>query len=81
LVLTEYTIDVIKKSEYESNQEVDLSSIDGLTTKIINLLSENNIKTSKDFLTADTETLLDIKGFGEKTYEKVKKIIQEALAG
>ena len=79
--VTEYTIDVIKKSEYESNQEVDLSSIDGLTTKIINLLSENNIKTSKDFLTADTETLLDIKGFGEKTYEKVKKIIQDALSG
>jgi len=35
----------------------------------------------KDFLTADVDTLLGIKSFGEKTYEKVKKIIQEELAG
>jgi N utilization substance protein A len=78
--VTKYTIDVIKKSEYESNQEVDLSSIDALSDKIINLLSENKIKTSKDFLTADVDTLLAIKGFGEKTYEKIKQIIQDALA-
>ena len=78
--VTEYTIDVIKKSEYESNQEVDLSSIDALSEKIINLLSDNGIKTSKDFLTAEVETLLAIKGFGEKTYEKIKQIIQDALA-
>ncbi len=78
--VTEYTIDVIKKSEYESNQEVDLSSIDALSKKIINLLSDNGIKTSKDFLTAEVDTLLAIKGFGEKTYEKIKQIIQDALA-
>jgi len=78
--VTEYTIDVIKKSEYESNQEVDLSSIDNLSKKIINLLSDNGIKTSKDFLTAEIDTLLAIKGFGEKTYEKIKQIIQDALA-
>ena len=78
--VTEYTIDVIKKSEYESNQEVDLSSIDALSEKNINLLSDNGIKTSKDFLTAEVDTLLAIKGFGEKTYEKNKQIIQDALA-
>ena len=78
--VTGYTIDIIKKSEYETNQEIDLSSIENLSDKIIKLLSENNIKTSKDFLIAEPDTLLDIKGFGEKTYEKVKKIIQEAIA-
>ena len=39
------------------------------------------LKHPKIFLTADVDTLLGIKSFGEKTYEKVKKIIQEALAG
>ena len=78
--VTGYTIDIIKKSEYETNQAIDLSSIENLSDKIIKLLSENNIKTSKDFLIAEPDTLLDIKGFGEKTYEKVKKIIQEAIA-
>ena len=78
--VTGYTIDIIKKSEYETNQEIDLSSIENLSDKIIKLLSGNNIKTSKDFLIAESDTLLEIKGFGEKTYEKVKKIIQEAIA-
>ena len=78
--VTGYTIDIIKKSEYETNQAIDLSSIKNLSDKIIKLLSENNIKTSKDFLIAEADTLLDIKGFGEKTYEKVKQIIQEAIA-
>ena len=78
--VTGYTIDIIKKSEYETNQAIDLSSIENLSDKIIKLLSENNIKTSKDFLIAEPDTLLEIKGFGEKTYEKVKQIIQEALA-
>ena len=78
--VTGYTIDIIKKSEYETNQAIDLSSIENLSDKIIKLLSENNIKTSKDFLIAEPDTLLDIKGFGEKTYEKVKQIIQEAIA-
>tara|TARA_Y100001970_G_scaffold42776_1_gene53239 strand:- start:8364 stop:9602 length:1239 start_codon:yes stop_codon:yes gene_type:complete len=78
--VTEYTIDVIKKSDYESNQEVALSSIEGLSDKIINLLSDNGIKTSKDFLAAEEETLLEIKGFGEKTCDKVREIIKEGLS-
>ena len=79
--VTEYTIDVIKKSEYESNQEVALSSIEGLSEKIIKLLSDNDIHSTKDFLNAEVESLMSIKGFGEKTYEKTKQTIQDALAG
>ena len=79
--VTEYTIDVIKKSEYESNQEVPLSSIEALSEKIIKLLSDNDINSTKDFLNAELESLMSIKGFGEKTYEKTKQTIQDALAG
>ncbi len=79
--VTEYTIDVIKKSEYEANQEIDLSEIDALTPKILNLLAENNINTSKEFLTSEKEDLLNMKGFGEKTLEKTTEIIREAISG
>ena len=79
--VTEYTIDVIKKSEYEANQEIDLSEIDALTPKILNLLAENNINTSKEFLTSEKEDLLSMKGFGEKTLEKTTEIIREAISG
>jgi len=79
--VTGYTIDVIKKSEYESNQEIDLNTIDGLSDKIINLLSEHNINTSKDFLTLEEDKLLEIKGFGEKTYNKTKELIKNSISG
>ncbi len=79
--VTGYTIDVIKKSEYESNQEIDLNSIDGLSDKIVNILSDNNINTSKDFLTKDKDELLKVKGFGEKTYDKTKDIIKDSISG
>jgi len=77
--VTEYTIDVIKKSEYETNQEVNLSDIDTLSEKHVKLFKENNINTTKDFLTSDKETLLSLKGVGEKTLEKIESSIKEAI--
>ena len=78
--VTEYTIDVIKQSEHEANQEINLNDIKGLTVKMLNLLAENNINTSKDFLTTEKDELLKIKGFGEKTLEKTTETIREAIS-
>tara|TARA_Y100001970_G_scaffold22181_1_gene25547 strand:- start:8602 stop:9843 length:1242 start_codon:yes stop_codon:yes gene_type:complete len=78
--VTNYTIDVIKKSEYENNQEIDINDIDGLTDKMVNLLSDNDIKTSKDFLSIEREKLLGFKGLGEKTLDKITEIIREAVS-
>ena len=78
--VTKYTIDVIKKSEYEANQEINLEEIEGLSKKLVNLLSKNEINSSKDFLTTEKDNLLKIKGLGEKTLEKSEGIIKEAIA-
>ena len=78
--VTEYKIDVIKKSEYETNQAIELTSIKALSEKIINILADNKISTSKDFLTAKKDDLLSIKGFGEKTLLKIEDTIKEALS-
>ena len=78
--VTQYKIDVIKKSEYETNQAIELTSIKALSEKIINILADNKIRTSKDFLTAEKDDLLSIKGFGEKTLLKIEDTIKEALS-
>ena len=78
--VTGYTIDVIKKSEYEGNQEVKLSDIDGLTEKHLKLFKDNKIKTSKEFLSTDRKELLSFKGLGEKTLDKIENIIKDALS-
>ena len=63
--VTAYTIDVKKRSDYELSQEVDLKSISGLSEKILNVLADNNILTSKDFMKL-RRRFLKIKGFGAK---------------
>ena len=78
--VTGYTIDVKKRSDYESSQEVDLKSISGLSEKILNVLADNNILTSKDFMKSEEEDLLKIKGFGAKTYEKTMLVVKEAIS-
>jgi len=78
--VTNYTIDVIKKSEYESNQEVKLEEIEGLTDKFLVMLKSEGITTSKEFLSKEKEELLNIKGLGEKTLDKIDNIIREGLA-
>ena len=78
--VTGYTIDVVKKSDYEGNQEVKLSDITGLTEKHLTLFKENKIITSKDFLKTDRDELLSFKGLGEKTLEKIETIIKAALS-
>ena len=78
--VTGYSIDVKKRSDYELSQEVDLKSISGLSEKILNVLADNNILTSKDFMKSDEEDLLKIKGFGAKTYEKTMMVVKEAIS-
>jgi len=78
--VTNYNIDVIKKSEYEGNQEVDLVSIKGLSDKHLSILSDNDIVTSKQFLSAEKDDLLSIKGMGEKTLLKIEEKIKDSLS-
>ena len=77
--VTGYTIDAVKKSEYE-NADKDQSlikDIEGISSKQIKLLIDNNIKTKEEFLDADRKTLLSISGFGEKTIDKLASIIMD----
>ena len=79
--VTGYTIDVTKKSEYEGNQEINLSDIDGIAKKYLDLFKDNSIESSKDFLNTDREKLLSLKGIGEKTLEKIENLIKAAISG
>ena len=80
--VTEYTIDAVKKSDYEDSSEdiVYLDEIDGITRKHIETLSKSEIHTSEDFLNTTRVDILTFKGFGEKTVDKVSAIIVEAVA-
>jgi len=72
--VTGYTIDTIKLSDYNAQNGIidsnSLASVKGVSEKQLSILNENKIVTKDDFKNSKDE-ILSIKGFGEKTYEKL----------
>jgi N utilization substance protein A len=79
--VTGYEIDAIRQSEYNrlEGDDIFIEDIDEITDAQAKTLQNEGIETVADFLNADTEKLLSIKGIGEKTFEKLEFIIQDAL--
>ena len=78
--VTGYTIDAISKSDYNKQHgivdENDLSTIKGFSDAQLEILNNSDISTCDDFLDKKDE-VLELKGFGEKTYEKLAGKIKE----
>ena len=72
--VTGYTIDTIKLSDYNAQHGIvdsnSLASVKGVSEKQLSILNKNKIVTKDDFKNSKDE-ILSIKGFGEKTYEKL----------
>ncbi len=79
--VTGYDIDAIRRSEYNrlEGDDIFIEDLEGITKTQVNALQEAGIETVADFLNAETASLLEIKGIGEKTFEKIESIVQDAL--
>jgi N utilization substance protein A len=80
--VTEYTIDAVKKSEYEGTTEdtLYLDEIEGISSRHIETLGKSEIHTSEDFLNTERADIFTLKGFGAKTVDKLTGIIMEAVS-
>ena len=80
--VTEYTIDAVKKTEYEGSDDsiIYLDEVKGISAKQIEILSKAEIHTSDDYLTSKPSHLVALKGMGVKTVAKLKKLIQDEVA-
>jgi len=79
--VTGYDIDAIRRSEYNrlEGDDIFIEDIPEIPPKYIRALHDAEIETVADFLNADPEQILEIKGIGEKTFERIEEIIQEVL--
>ena len=79
--VTEYTIDAVKKTEYEGTDELTiyLDEIKGISVKQIEILSKAEIHTATDYLTTDPTHIIALKSMGIKTVSKLHKLIQDAV--
>jgi len=79
--VTGYTIDAVKRSDYKSSAKtiIPLSEIKGISEPQILNFKEKDIISTTDFLEAEKEILLSVKGIGEKSVEKITKSINDYL--
>ncbi|PIS29345.1 MAG: transcription termination factor NusA [Candidatus Marinimicrobia bacterium CG08_land_8_20_14_0_20_45_22] len=79
--VTGYSIDAIKRSDYEltESETIYLEDIEGLTEHNWKLLYGIGIDTAEELLATPKEELINIKGLGEKTVEKVLVLVSEAV--
>ena len=64
--------------EYNKSQSYKLSEIPKISDKVCSTLSDNNINTTSDFLNKLDE-ILEIKGFGPKSVDNIKLIIEDFI--
>ncbi len=80
--VTGYTIEaerISKTDETPKSDSITLAEVEGLTERMISLLGEAKIETTKEFLDANPEDLLEVKGIGEQFISNVTAKINNFL--
>lgn len=72
--ITGFEIVPIKESEYFVD-ELDLSEVDGLSETIVDRLKEVGLQSAEDVLDAGRDKLMEIKGIGAKTADKILETV------
>ena len=75
--VTGYTIDAVKRSDYEGTQKevIYLDEVSGISSTQLESLASLDIHTGEDFLNCERKDLLSLKGIGEKTIDKIYALI------
>jgi len=77
--VTGFYIDAVKKSEHEGtkSKNIYLDEVRGISTAQLESLAKSDIHTDNEFLETDRDELLLLKGFGEKTIDKISTILSD----
>jgi len=78
-MLTGYNVETVKQSEWEKTQPKEekllLSRIPELTKTIVEKLNAAGYESAEEVLDAGKDTIMELKGFGEKTAARVFEIL------
>ena len=80
--VTGYSIDAVKKSDYEgTNDHLEyIDEMDFISKSMTEDLAKLEIHTNSDWMEADRNQLLSVKGLGEKTIDYITKKMQELIS-
>jgi hypothetical protein len=78
-MLTGHAIETVKQSDWEKAQQKEekllLTQIPELTKTVVEKLNAAGYESAEDVLDAGRETILELKGFGEKTADRIFEIL------
>ena len=78
-LLTGYEITTVKESEWESEEEKEeklmLTDVSELSKSVLEKLTAAGYESAEDVLDAGKEELMDLKGFGAKTIDKIFDVL------
>ena len=77
--VTGYTIEAKSESQHSLSKNIKIKDLNNISDKFKNLLIDNKIKKTSEFFNTDKEVLLQLKGLGEKTLEKLILNIKDEL--
>lgn len=79
--VTGFEIDAKSRTEVEGASDVDLFLVDveNLPTRVVNILVENGIETVNEVINTSRDSLLNIKGLGEKLLDEFLEALHEAV--
>lgn len=79
--VTGFEIDAKSRSEVEGPVvvEVFLEEVEGLPKRVVSILAENGIDTVNEIVNASKESLLSIKGLGEKSLDDFMEALMEKV--
>ena len=77
--VTGYTIEAKSESQHALSKNLKIKNLTTISEKIKNVLIDNKIKDTTEFFNTSHEDLLNFKGLGEKTLEKLTLNIKEEL--
>ena len=79
--VTEYSIDAVKKSEYEGTDKITiyLDEISGISSNQVEILAKSEIHTAEDFINTDKDSMVKFKGMGVKTIDKIFNLVNAAI--
>jgi len=77
--VTGYTIEAKSETQHSLSKNIKIKNLKDISEKFKNLLIDNKIKETSEFFSTDKEILLELKGLGEKTLEKLTLNIKDEL--
>ncbi len=77
--VTGYTIEAKSESQHSLSKNIKIKDLNSISEKFKSLLIDNKIKETSEFFNTDKEVLLELKGLGEKTLEKLILNIKDEL--